>query len=89
MLKPGALLVDSAWIMTDLYDPNNPKHVKLKGEIEVYYAERKNPFIVMSRNRNTTLAQVMHGTGTIYSTGQKMLKYRAVAVRSRYAQSSL
>ena len=31
----------------------------------------------------------MHGTGTIYSTGQKMLKYQAVAVRSRYARSSL
>ena len=35
VLKPGALFVDSAWAMTDLYDPSNPKHVKVKGEIEV------------------------------------------------------
>jgi sterol 24-C-methyltransferase len=35
VLKPGAMFVDSAWAMTDLYDPNNPQHVKIKGEIEV------------------------------------------------------
>jgi hypothetical protein len=29
------MFVDSAWAMTDLYDPNNPQHVKIKGEIEV------------------------------------------------------
>ena len=35
MLKPGAMMVDSAWVMTDLYDPNNPEHVKIKADIEV------------------------------------------------------
>ena len=35
VLKPGALFVDSAWVMTDKYDPNNPEHVKIKAKIEV------------------------------------------------------
>jgi sterol 24-C-methyltransferase len=34
VLKPGALFVDSAWVMTDLYDPSNPDHVKIKSLIE-------------------------------------------------------
>lgn len=34
VLKPGALCVDSAWAMTDLYDPGNPEHVKIKSSIE-------------------------------------------------------
>ena len=35
VLKPGALFVDSACVMTDNYDPNNPEHVKIKAKIEV------------------------------------------------------
>ena len=35
VLKPGAFFVDSAWALTDLYDPNNPEHVKIKSDIEV------------------------------------------------------
>ena len=35
VLKPGALFVDSAWAMTDNYNPNNPEHVKIKASIEV------------------------------------------------------
>ena len=33
--------MDSAWAMTDLYDPSNPTHVKVKGEIEVNYCSIK------------------------------------------------
>ena len=36
VLKPGGLVVDSAWVMTDLYDPDNPDHVKIKADIEVH-----------------------------------------------------
>jgi len=35
VLKPGAIFVDSAWAMTDAYDPKNPEHVKIKEDIEV------------------------------------------------------
>ena len=35
VLKPGAIFVDSAWAMTDSFDPNNAEHVKIKEDIEV------------------------------------------------------
>ena len=35
VLKPGAIFVDSAWAMTDAFDPQNPEHVKIKENIEV------------------------------------------------------
>ena len=44
VLKPGAIFVDSAWAMTDKYDPQNPDHVRTKDDIEVilipYYVNR-------------------------------------------------
>lgn len=35
VLKPGAIFVDSAWAMTDKFDPHNPQHVQVKEGIEV------------------------------------------------------
>ena len=35
VLKPGAYFLDSAWAMTDSYDPKNPEHEHIKYEIEV------------------------------------------------------
>lgn len=35
VLKPGALFVDSAWVMTDKYQPGNPVHEKIKHDIVV------------------------------------------------------
>lgn len=33
VLKPGAVFVDSAWVMTDKYKPGDPAHEKIKHEI--------------------------------------------------------
>lgn len=35
VLKPGAIFVDSAWAMTDAFDPHNQEHVKIKEDIEI------------------------------------------------------
>lgn len=35
VLKPGAIFVDSAWAMTDSFDPSNAEHVKIKEGIEI------------------------------------------------------
>lgn len=35
VLKPGAIFVDSAWAMTEAFDPKNAEHVKIKEGIEV------------------------------------------------------
>ena len=35
VLKPGALFVDATWVMTDLYNPEDPKHVKAKNDVMV------------------------------------------------------
>jgi len=35
VLKPGAIFVDSAWAMTDTFDPHNAEHVKIKEAIEI------------------------------------------------------
>ena len=37
VLKPGALFVETAWTMTDSYDPQNPEHVKIKNGVLVRY----------------------------------------------------
>lgn len=42
VLKPGALCVDSAWAMTDKYDPQNPEHVRIKDDIEVSHQWSQN-----------------------------------------------
>ena len=41
VLKPGAIFFDSAWAMTDAYDPQNPEHVKIKEDIEVMCCTKK------------------------------------------------
>ena len=38
VLKPGGIFVDSAWAMTDKYQPGNPEHEKIKHEIVVSLA---------------------------------------------------
>ena len=38
VMKPGALCIDSAWVMTDKYQPGNPEHEKIKHDIEVCYS---------------------------------------------------
>ena len=35
VLKPGALFADMAWCVTDDYDPQNPKHVKIVSDVMV------------------------------------------------------
>lgn len=35
VLKPGAIFVDSAWAMTEAFDPKNAEHVKIKEGIEI------------------------------------------------------
>ena len=35
VLKPGAIFVDSAWAMTDKFDPQNSDHVRIKDDVEV------------------------------------------------------
>lgn len=40
VLKPGAIFVDSAWAMTDTFDPQNPEHVKIKEDIEVISSKK-------------------------------------------------
>ena len=35
VLKPGSLFVDSAWVMTDWYQPGDPVHEKIKHDIVV------------------------------------------------------
>ena len=42
VLKPGAIFVDSAWAMTDTFDPQNPEHVKIKEGIEVIGSKQNN-----------------------------------------------
>lgn len=37
VLKPGALFVETAWAMTDNYDPQNAEHVKIKNGILVRF----------------------------------------------------
>ena len=37
VLKPGALFVETAWTMTDNYDPQNAEHVKIKNGILVRF----------------------------------------------------
>ena len=43
VLKPGAIFVDSAWAMTDAYDPQNPEHVRIKEDIEVIRCTKNDP----------------------------------------------
>ena len=42
VLKPGAIFVDSAWAMTDIFDPHNAEHVKIKEAIEVISWSKSN-----------------------------------------------
>ena len=35
VLKPGALFVDSAWVVTDKFQEGNPEHEKIKHDIVV------------------------------------------------------
>ena len=35
VLKPGGFYVDSAWTVTDDFDPQNPEHVKVRDDIMV------------------------------------------------------
>lgn len=35
VLKPGGVFVDVTWIMTDNYDPSDPKHLEIKNGIMV------------------------------------------------------
>lgn len=34
-LKPGALFAEMTWCVTDTYDPQNPKHVKVVDDVMV------------------------------------------------------
>lgn len=46
VLKPGAIFVDSAWAMTDAFDPHNPEHVKIKEDIEVICNTMNNNVVI-------------------------------------------
>ena len=42
VLKPGAIFVDSAWAMTDTFNPYNAEHVKIEEAIEVISWSKSN-----------------------------------------------
>ena len=41
VLKPGAMFADMAWCVTDDYDPQDPKHVKVVNDVMVRTLDRE------------------------------------------------